>query len=147
MLKSNIFHRRRCVLLILVTLHCEADGNSEHRLRLFCNWYQKATMNYTVSRNLLTNSMKPSEISTRNWWKKLHQIYGTLITRTFLEGQLHLRHYGNSSDRNMHQMVLLPRGNCFRYIISTQTYCDMHAYLRPLPSSGPRSTINSGNAC
>jgi hypothetical protein len=26
-------------------------------------------------------------------------------------------------------------------------YCDMHACLRPLLSNGPRSTVNSGNAC
>jgi hypothetical protein len=30
---------------------------------------------------------------------------------------------------------------------ATATYCDMHACLRPLLSNGPRSTVNSGNAC
>jgi hypothetical protein len=31
--------------------------------------------------------------------------------------------------------------------VSVLQYCDMHACLRPLRSNGPRSAINSGNAC
>jgi hypothetical protein len=36
------------------------------------------------------------------------------------------------------------RNVIFEYL---RMYCDMHACLRPLLSNGPRSTVNSGNAC
>lgn len=44
---------QRCVLLTLVTLHCESDGNSENWLWTFCNWYQDANTACLVPQNVL----------------------------------------------------------------------------------------------